>query len=235
MAVRPGGALTTRPLHFVFLVDCSGSMSTEGKIQAVNTTIRETIPLMQAAAEDNPNAEVLFRVITFSTGAQWHIPRPTPAADFRWADVQAGGVTELGHALALVREQLRVPPMSERALPPVLVLLSDGQPTDSEYHAELQALLSLPWGRKAVRIAIAIGADADHEVLQQFIANPEIKVMQASNPEALLRHISWASTLIGAISSPPSQLLGPGSRHSNVPIPTQPSSDPHDSEEDLIW
>ena len=35
--------------------------------------------------------------------------------------------------------------------------------------------MDLPWGKKAVRVAIAIGEDADHEVLQKFIGHPELK------------------------------------------------------------
>ena len=107
-------------------------------------------------------------------------------ADFKWADLQTEGVTDLGRALAMVAEQLRIPPMSDRALPPVLVLISDGQPTD-DFNKGLQALMNEPWGKKAVRIAIAIGEDADTEVLQKFIGHPELKPLQANNPEALVR------------------------------------------------
>jgi len=53
-----------------------------------------------------------------------------------------------------------------------------------------------PWGKKAVRIAIAIGEDADYETLQKFIGHPELKPLQANNPEALVRHIKWVSTAV---------------------------------------
>ena len=111
-----------------------------------------------------------------------HVSQPTPVADFKWTDLQTEGVTDLGRALAMVAEQLRIPPMSDRALPPVLVLISDGQPTD-DFNQGLQTLLNEPWGKKAVRIAIAIGEDADTEVLQKFIGHPELKPLQANNPE----------------------------------------------------
>ncbi len=32
-----------------------------------------------------------------------------------------------------------------------------------------------PWGKKAVRIAIAVGGDADHEPLQKFIGHSELR------------------------------------------------------------
>ena len=40
MAKRPGGELATRPLHFIWICDCSGSMSVDGKIQQLNYAYR---------------------------------------------------------------------------------------------------------------------------------------------------------------------------------------------------
>ena len=88
----------------------------------------------------------------------------------------------MGTALEMVAQQLKTPPMSDRALPPVLVLLSDGQPTD-DFEKGLRALMAQPWAKKAVRIAIAIGQDADEDVLQKFIAHPEFKPLKARSCE----------------------------------------------------
>ncbi len=78
MMKRPGGELASRPLHFIWIADSSGSMSDDGKIQALNTAIREAIPHMKKVAEDNPNAQVLVRAVKFSNGAQWHISPGLP-------------------------------------------------------------------------------------------------------------------------------------------------------------
>jgi uncharacterized protein YegL len=113
--------------------------------------------------------------------------------------------------------------MSERALPPVLVLVSDGQPTD-DFEAGLKALMDEPWGKKAVRIAISIGRDADPEVLQRFIGNSELKPLAANSPEALVRHIKWASTaVLKSASSPAAGADRPADGSATttpVPIPT---------------
>ena len=206
MMRRPGGELATRPLHFIWITDCSGSMKSHGKIQALNTAIREATPHMQKVADENPNAEVLVRALKFSSGAQWHVAQPTPVTQFRWEELSANGSTDMGKALTMVAEQLRIPPMSERALPPVLVLVSDGQPTDN-FNKGLAALMDEPWGKKAVRVAIAIGEDADLEVLRRFIGHPEIEPLQANNPEALVNYIKWVSTaVLQAASAPASQV-----------------------------
>lgn len=122
---------------------------------------------MADAAKDNPNAQLLVRTLKFATGASWVTTAPVPIEDFAWDDLDAGGVTDLGKAFEMLAAQLTIPPMTDRALPPVLVLLSDGQPTD-DYKKHLDKLLHLPWGKKAVRIAISIGQDADDDVLEQF-------------------------------------------------------------------
>jgi uncharacterized protein YegL len=179
---------------------------------------------MQRVADENPNAQVLVRAVQFAHGATWHIANPTPVADFRWSDLRAGGETDMGHALKLVADQLKMPPMSERALPPVLVLVSDGQPTD-DYRKGLDALMAESWGKKAVRIAIAIGDDADLDVLQQFIGNAERQPLQAHNAETLVRYIKWVSTqVLQAVSSPASQMQGASPLSGNVPVPQPPSS-----------
>lgn len=234
MTERPGGALATRPLHFFWLADCSGSMSVNGKIQALNNAIREAIPHMQEVANENPNAEVLIRAIKFSNGAQWHVAQPTPVNDFKWHDLHISGTTCMGEALRLLADQLKMPPMSERALPPVVVLISDGQPTD-DFNSGLEELLSQPWGKKAVRIAIAIGEDADHEILQRFIAHPEIKPLQANNAEQLVHYIKWASTaVLKSASSPVSQNVDSNSSSTqNVPIPQLPDDGPSSAAD--VW
>src|SRR5262249_50332585 len=106
MPVRPGGPLAARPLHFIWIADCSGSMGYEGKIQALNNAIREVIPHMRRVAEENPNASVLVRVLRFSTGAAWHLGTPTPVSQFQWNDLVSDGVTDLGQALHLLAEQM---------------------------------------------------------------------------------------------------------------------------------
>ncbi|AMW31082.1 vWA domain-containing protein [Arthrospira platensis] len=229
MPTRPGGEIASRPLHFIFLCDCSGSMTVDGKIQSLNAAIRESIPHMQAAASSNPNAQVLVRVINFSNGAQWHIASPTKIEEFKWKDLEANvnALTDMGKALSMLSEQMKVPPMEERALPPVLVLISDGQPTD-DFKAGLNDIMKQPWGKKSVRIAIAIGKDADEEVLQKFIGHSELRPLKANNPEALVERIKWVSTVVlQSASSPPSQISSSSHTPVTVPIPSVvPASTP---------
>lgn len=200
---RPGGELASRPLHFFWVVDCSGSMYGDGKMGQVNNAIQECIPDMASAADNNPNAQLLIRALQFSTGASWLTANPVPIEDYAWEDMEANGVTDMGKAFELLAAQLSIPPMPARALPPVIVLLSDGQPTD-DYKKGLDKLKALPWFKKAVKIAISIGQDADDDVLLEFTGNREL-VLQANNPTALVKMIKWASTAASMVSAPSSK------------------------------
>ena len=83
-----------------------------------------------------------------------------------------------------------------------LMMGGDGQPTD-DYKKSLAELKKLPWGKKAVKIAISIGQDADDDVLVEFTGNKEL-VLQANNASALTKMIKWASTAASLVSAPAS-------------------------------
>ena len=243
----PDVQLANRPLHFIYLCDCSGSMAAAGKMQALNQAIRQSLPGMAAAARDNPEARVLVRAVRFADHAAWHIEAPTPVERLEWRDLQAGGITAMGEALQLVAAALQTPPMEVRALPPVLVLISDGQPTD-DFAAGMAALLRMPWARKAVRLAIALGHDADLEVLQRFIGSEAAtpagrsprRPLQASNATSLAQYIQWASTaVVSAASMPASRVEGSPleAPAGNIPLPDLPPTvlDPTDDVGLTVW
>ncbi|MCY0920500.1 MULTISPECIES: vWA domain-containing protein [unclassified Streptomyces] len=218
-----------RPVHFIWLLDCSYSMQGE-KIGQLNYAIREAVPEMRAVAQDNPAAQLMLRTMTFSTTARWHHQDPVPVEQFTWQDVQVDGMTNLGEALHLAARELETPPMPQRALKPVLALVSDGVPTD-DWKSGLRAVDATPWGRKAVRVAIAIGADADRTVLQEFLGNPELQPLDANSPKQLAAAIRWASTAAVKAASQP--MAGPG----DVTLTKQPPFAPLtlDDDEDDVW
>jgi uncharacterized protein YegL len=187
-------------------------MAEGGKIEALNNAIREVIPAMRQAAEGNPEVQFYVRVIRFSSGASWHIAQPTPLSEFKWVDLEAHGETDLGQAFALLAEDLEQMPQNTRMLPPQIVLISDGKPTD-DWRGALQVFLNVAWGKRAVRQAIAIGQDADHETLRKFVDNPERPVLRVDNAEQLVRYFRYVSTSVTATppgrETPPSPQVQP--------------------------
>ena len=167
---------TARPLPVIVLADVSGSMGVDGKIQALNHAVREMLDAFQD--ESDLRAEIHVAVMTFGGTARTHM-QLEPARDAGWHDLGANGGTPMGAAFELARELVEdrtiIP---SRAYRPTIVLVSDGQPTDA-WQEPLQALLGSERGGKAFRMALAIGADADHDVLQAFLADPEARVYRA--------------------------------------------------------
>ena len=76
-----------------FIIDTSSSMM-GNKIDSVNKAIRETIPELKEMT--NADAEVRIAVLDFASGAEWQNAQPININDFRWQDLQANGLTDLG-------------------------------------------------------------------------------------------------------------------------------------------
>jgi uncharacterized protein YegL len=224
------GGTARRSLRFIVLVDVSGSMAGD-KIQAVNRAMRECIPEMRKNNQDNPFAEMFVEVITFGTGAVWHVPR-TSVDQFNWRDLQAAGVTDLGAAVDLVTEALDVQNMGKRNLPPVLLLLSDGQPTD-DWELAVRRFEATPWGKpgRTVRIAVAIGEGADKGVLARVTGNAET-VLDADRATTLVQLIKWASISVTKSHSTSMATAGAGGAPAPAPLPPPPVTVPSDGDDE---
>jgi uncharacterized protein YegL len=198
MSDRLGGAVGRKPLHFIFVLDVSGSMLRAGRIQALNNAIREVIPHLRDEARLNPHAELLLRVLAFATEPEWVVERPTPVDEFQWKPLLAvpQGFTELGLTLQVLARAMREIDDEAGAFPPAVVLVSDGRPTNIkgvDFSEGLQALLAERCGAAAVRLALGVGRDADMNSLRRFVGNEEIPMLRADNPQQLLEYIIWAS------------------------------------------
>ena len=212
-----GSAVSKRDLKIYWLVDTSHSMSGE-KIATVNRAIKACIQPLRDAAEDNPEAKMLVRAMKFGIGAQWHTTE-TPIEDFVWYDLDTNGYTDTGAALKLMASELTMEQMGGRALPPVIILLSDGEATD-DYEGGLSKLVEQRWGSKAVRIAIAIGQDANIGQLTKFCSNPqENPPLVADRASELVAYIKWASVEVSKSVSHSVINIDSGS---NVSLPPAP-------------
>jgi len=194
-----------RTMTLFFLIDTSGSM--EGnKIGAVNDAVVNVLPMLNDISETNPDAEIKVAALEFSSGVNWLYDEPKLAKDFIWQDVSAGGLTSLGGACAELAAKLSrsggFMQSASGSFAPAIILLSDGGPTDN-YEAGLAKLQTNNWFKSAIKIAIAIGDDADKDVLKQFTGNSEA-VITVHNIDALkqiIRVVAVTSSQIGSKSS----------------------------------
>ncbi len=199
--------LARRQLHVILALDCSGSMRGD-RIASLNYALRTTLPELRNVADENPEIDVRLRVLRFSTEATWHVGDPVPIADARWSDLSAEGETSMGAALHEIGRALTKDAMQGRQLPPVVVLASDGYPTD-DWEAGLAAFFAADHAQAAIRLAIAIGGEADMEVLERFIRHPTLRPLRANNASDLVRHIKWATTAPVKVASSPTNAPDP--------------------------
>lgn len=196
--------IARRTMTLFFLVDTSGSMDGD-KIGSVNDAIRETVPDLQDLSDSNPDAAIKIAALQFDSEVCWLYPQPIDSADFRWSDLRSNGLTCLGEALMELNTKLSKTQFLQEAagsFAPVIILLSDGGPTDN-YKKALDSIQQNNWFKHAIKIAIAIGNDADKNVLTAFTGNSEavIEVHNRSALKAIIKFVSVTSSQVNSESS----------------------------------
>ena len=196
--------IARRTMVLFFLVDTSGSMVGE-KIGSLNDAIRETVPDLKDLSDSNPDAAIKIAVLQFDSDVRWLYPQPIESEDFRWNDLGAGGVTYLGEALRELDSKLSKSQFLQEAAgsyAPVIILLSDGGPTD-DFVGGLNKIKQNNWFKHAIKVAIAIGNDADKNVLAQFTGSSEavIEVHNTAALKAIIRFVSVTSSQVNSKSS----------------------------------
>ena len=174
-------APTAKPLPVILLLDVSGSMG-GAKIQNLNESVKDMLETFRDT--ETSETEIHVAIITFGDELKLHQALAS-ASDVTWQDLSAFGGTPLGTALkmakAMIEDKNVVP---SRAYRPTVVLVSDGQPTDSWEHP-LDDFIRDGRSAKCDRMAMAIGADADEAVLGKFIEGTKNPLFYAENAKQL--------------------------------------------------
>jgi len=200
MNLKDFEAATPRPLPVFILADTSGSMQGE-KIQALNVALREMVNSL-AMIED---IRGLFQIaiITFGQKAQLHQPLQNVNL-ISLTEMEAQGKTPMGAAFEMVADIIedkeQVPP---RAYTPLIILVSDGQPTDYDGHSNASTAEYLEWdalkrlhaqntrASKCQRLAMGIGGDADYAMLEAFINDSNCRVIKAKEAAEIGKFFRW--------------------------------------------
>ena len=197
MSLLDGIVSSPRKMMTLFyVVDTSGSMTGE-KIGSVNSAMEEAITVdLPDIATANDDAEIRVAIMQFSSGCSWITPPSGPINlyDVIWNDLRAGGLTDLGAACLELDKKLSKNEYLRSqtgAYAPVILLFSDGGPTDN-WENGLEQLKKNNWFKHAIKIAIAIGEDPDKQVLATFTGTPEavIEVNDKHTLKALIRKVS---------------------------------------------
>jgi uncharacterized protein YegL len=202
MALTDKIEIPRRTMVLFFVIDTSGSMD-GSKIGAVNTSIEEVIPAIKEVSNDNADAQIKIAALEFSSGARWITSNgPVECDQFRWNYLDAAGVTDFGAACRALNEKLSAKAFMQEAtgsFAPAIFLLSDGEPTD-DWQGALQTLRQNNWFKAAVKVAVAIGEDANKDVLKEFTGTMEA-VLEVHNTAMLKKLIKFVSVRASQVAS----------------------------------
>ena len=168
---------SAKPLPVVLLLDVSYSMDGE-KIENLNKAVKDMLNTF--AAEEKMETEILVSVITFGSQVNLHIPY-IKASQVQWKDLKVEGNTPMGTALKMAKAMIEDKDTTpSRAYRPTIVLVSDGQPTDS-WEGPMRSFIDEGRSSKCDRMAMAIGSDANESVLKTFIEGSPHELFYAKN------------------------------------------------------
>ena len=196
-----------RMLPVILLLDVSGSMSHDSKMDELNNSVREMLVSFQN--EQIVQTDIYVSIITFGTKVNVHTEL-TPAKDVNYTDMVAGGMTYMGRALDvaydMIEDKTKIP---KNAYRPVVVLVSDGAPNDDHWEDKLTKFTTSGRSSKCDRWSLAIGADADTLMLKKFLDQPEKEVCyveDAADIHKFFRFIS-SSTIQRSKSDNPNKII----------------------------
>ena len=184
-----------------YVIDTSGSMQ-GSKIGQVESALEEVMQTLQEISDESDDAEIKIAVLEFSTGASWVTPEPVSPEGYRFKTFEACGVTDLGAACKELDKKLSRNEFLQTgagAYPPVILLFSDGGPTDN-WESGLEALKKNNWYKRSIKIAFAIGDDADRDILARFSGSSET-VLDVKNKDQLRLMIEKASVITSVFAS----------------------------------
>lgn len=134
--------------HVVFLVDRSGSVNAADCAKILEDA------LQRLRHEEAPGQGLWVSILSFNDGLRWASSLPMTMDELRYQLPPTVGTSHLGGALELVAHKLTS--AGAWRLPMTLVVISDGQATDS-VQCGLAALLAHPRGADAPRIVLPVG------------------------------------------------------------------------------
>lgn len=197
-----------KPVSHLFLIlDTSGSMMGR-RIEMLNEVFSEVISTFEII---NHDVEIRIAALEFNTHARWLYDIPVPIGEFQWPLLEAEGLTALGEALKTLNDKMNSEAFLNHescpagVLPSLLIVMTDGVPTDS-YEMNLQQLSENPYFKKSTRFAIGIGEEFAMQPLVDFTGN-EKRVFRFGDDrtteefQALLTRLLTMGLYAGSVSA----------------------------------
>ena len=171
-AEQAGGGAGREAMHFVAVLDTSGSMRGP-KLKAAKEAVRQAIRRLQGASggRDATRGVDLFSLVTFATRAQCLLPaKPVDAhlrrvAESALDEIDAGGQTALCGGLEVGIEQV----LKDAQGTNLVLLLSDGQANIGETNVEAVGRRALDARAKGITVStLGVGRDYNEALMAEI-------------------------------------------------------------------
>ncbi len=158
---RMNDRIAKEKLNVILVVDTSKSMAGE-RISQVNQAIRDIKDYLVNLQVENSNVDFYLSIIQFSTESSFiNDNREVNVDKFKFDNLKCCGWSNLHCGYQKLEEILKkqshggvMPDFGGTS--PIILLLTDGHPTTTEYKDELVNLNNSPWFKAAIRYGIAI-------------------------------------------------------------------------------
>ena len=181
----------------VLVLDCSGSMEKD-RIEALNAGL----VALEVAMKDDPTTSTRGRILIIQFGGNdqvslgdWH-----DAIEFSAPKLEANGRTPTGAAIKAALDAIEAQKSELKAAGiaykrPILMLMSDGEPTD-EWEGAAETCKAAEAENKVSVFTIGIGDDANLDTLGRFSSKGAVKIKGLQFKELFV----WLSASIKAVS-----------------------------------
>ena len=186
---RPTGNVVSqaRPYPIILLLDTSSSMNwkvvkggDESRIKVLNDSVAKMIDIFRQ--EQSDRAEFMISVITFGGDTAVKVQSQS-VNELNFEPLKAYGGTFLGAGLELTKNLIEdTAIITRRGFRPMVILVSDGRPGD-EWEKPLEDFIKNGRTSKCDRYALAVGKEADRNMLGMFIKGTNNELFEADNIE----------------------------------------------------
>lgn len=156
--------------NLIFIIDVSGSMAGQ-RIDILNTIMNRFTSRFDELFVSDRDITFKLSVLSFSSSVEWMYKDARDVIGFKWKQLEASGLTNLGLALNELNNRLSfdngILSSKSDTLVPLIVFFSDGAPTDA-WNNSLSIVEKNELFDKSHKRVIAIGDDAPTDILSQL-------------------------------------------------------------------